>query len=93
MSPNEFSANVTGMLQKLADFLFGKAPDIFDADGNVVHKFTPKKWQDWDDRFRASRDYDWRKHKGTEKKIAERKPVSAPPANPANPGAPAAKKA
>jgi len=54
------------MLQKLLDFLFGKAPDIFDADGNVVHKFPPEKWKSWNDRFRNS-DYDWRKHRGTKK--------------------------
>ena len=60
------------MLQKLADFLFGKAPDIFDADGNVVHKFSPQKWKSRNDRFSNNGEYDWRKHKGTERKI--RKP-------------------
>ncbi len=53
----------------ILDFLFGKSPDIFDADGNIVHKFPPQKWQTWNDRFAKSRDYDWRQHKGTERKI------------------------
>ena len=56
------------MLQKLLDFLFGKAPDIFDADGNILHKFPPEKWKAWDDRFKKNNEYDWRHHKGTDKK-------------------------
>ena len=59
------------MVSKILDFLFGKAPDIFDADGNIVHKFPPEKWKAWNDRFGA--EYDWRKHKGTERKIKQPK--------------------
>lgn len=55
------------MLTKILEFLFGKAPDIFDADGNVVHKFPAEKWNAWNDRFKKNADYDWRKHKGTKK--------------------------
>ena len=56
------------MISKVLDFLFGKSPDIFDADGNIVHKFPPEKWKAWNDRF-AAQDYDWRKHKGTERNV------------------------
>ena len=55
------------MLNKILDFLFGKSPDIFDADGNIVHKFPPEKWKAWNDRFKKN-EYDWRTHKGTDKK-------------------------
>ena len=62
------------MLNKIADFLFGKAPDIFDADGNVVHKFPPQKWQQWNDRFSKNREYDWHQHTGTKRQIQQPKP-------------------
>ncbi|MES2964199.1 MAG: hypothetical protein V4760_09940, partial [Bdellovibrionota bacterium] len=52
--------------------LFGKNPDIFDENGNVRHKFTESKWQQWNDRLKASPDYDWRKHSAKQK--AEAKP-------------------
>lgn len=54
------------MIKSLMGFLFGKAPDIFDQDGNVRHNFPKEKWSAWENRFR-SREYDWHKHKGTEK--------------------------
>lgn len=57
------------MFAKVLDFLFGKSPDIFDADGNIVHKFPPEKWKSWDDRFQNNKEYDWRRHKGTERVI------------------------
>lgn len=56
------------MVSKLLDFLFGKDPDIFDAQGNVVHKLPPEKWQAWKNRF-EKREYNWREHRGTERKI------------------------
>ncbi len=59
-------------MSKILDFLFGKNPDIFDANGNIVHKFPPEKWKAWDDRFKNG-EYDWRKHKGTKKQ-----PIKAP---------------
>lgn len=56
------------MLQKVLDLLFGKDPDIFDEKGNVVHKFPEEKWKAWRARFENA-EYDWRKHRGTERKI------------------------
>lgn len=49
------------------DFLFGKDPDIFDEKGQVRHKFTDKKWQDWNDRLKSNPEYDWRKHGSIER--------------------------
>lgn len=60
------------MIVKVLDFLFGKAPDIFDAQGNVVHKLPPEKWKAWRDRF-ETKEYDWRQHQGTKREI--RKPL------------------
>ncbi len=64
------------MLGNILDFLFGKAPDIFDADGNVVHKFKAEKWKSWNDRFSNNGEYDWRKHKGTERKVKPNPPAA-----------------
>ncbi len=64
------------MIGKVLDILFGKAPDIFDTKGNVLHKFPPEKWQAWRQRFEQS-DYNWRKHKGTER-IASASPKTKP---------------
>ncbi len=55
------------LLKNLGNFLFGKDPDIFDEKGAVLHKFTDEKWQQWNDRFKANPDYDWRKHVAVEK--------------------------
>jgi len=54
------------MVKKLMGFLFGKSPDIFDQDGNVRHHFPKEKWRSWENRFRTN-EYDWQKHKGTER--------------------------
>ena len=51
-----------GLLKALGDFLFGKDPEIFDENGRVQHKFTEEKWRKWDDRLKASPEYDWRNH-------------------------------
>jgi hypothetical protein len=59
------------MASKLLDFLFGKSPDIFDAQGNVVHKLPPEKWKAWRERFEKKTEYDWRHHRGTERKISK----------------------
>lgn len=53
-----------GLLQFVGDFLFGKAPDIFDDKGNVVHKFPKKKWEDWNNRLKNDPAYNWRHHTG-----------------------------
>ena len=55
-----------GILKSLGDFLFGKDPDIFDENGNVCHRLEPRTWDEWDARLKASPEYDWRHHKGTE---------------------------
>lgn len=57
------------MLSKVLDFIFGKAPDIFDDKGNVVHKLPSERWQAWRDRFEKSADFDWRKHQGTKREV------------------------
>ena len=57
------------MVGKVLDFLFGKSPDIFDADGNVMHKFPPEKWKAWRERFEKNQSFDWRQHKGTEREV------------------------
>jgi len=31
-----------GILKSVGDFLFGKDPDIFDENGNVLHKFRKR---------------------------------------------------
>ncbi|MGE3683142.1 MAG: hypothetical protein AB7G93_15575 [Bdellovibrionales bacterium] len=56
-------------MNKLIGFLFGKRPDIFDAEGNIVHRLPPEKWKAWRARFEQSRDYDWRQHTGTKREI------------------------
>lgn len=58
------------MIGKVLDFLFGKSPDIFDVNGNVLHKLPPEKWKAWRDRFEKKSEYDWRQHRGTERKIS-----------------------
>ncbi len=57
------------MLKSVMDFLFGKSPKIFDAKGNVVHQFSQDKWRQWNDRFQKNDEYNWRKHKGSERNI------------------------
>ena len=59
------------MIGKILDFLFGKSPDIFDVNGNVVHKRPTKKWQAWRDRFEKNQDFKCRQHKGTERNISK----------------------
>lgn len=49
----------------LGDFLFGKAPDIFDDKGNVYHEHPKKKWDDWHNRLKYNPNYNWRQHMGT----------------------------
>lgn len=54
-----------GILKSIGDFLFGKDPDIFDEQGNVMHKLPKKKWDAWQNRLKVSPDYNWRNHTGT----------------------------
>jgi hypothetical protein len=54
-----------GILKKVADFLLGKDPDIFDDKGNVLHRLPKRKWDDWQARYIKSPDYNWREHTGS----------------------------
>lgn len=65
-----------GVFKTIGDFLFGKDPDIFDETGRVRHKFTEEKWQQWDNRLKASPEYDWRKHGAKERALGEKKDKS-----------------
>ncbi len=69
-----------GLLGKILDFIGGKDPDIFDAYGRVRHKFTDLKWQAWDNRIRASKEFDWRQHSGADPQKPGKKanPVKPP---------------
>ncbi|MBX3022278.1 MAG: hypothetical protein KF799_11450 [Bdellovibrionales bacterium] len=60
------------MVSKILDILFGKTPDIFDANGNVVHKLPEERWKSWRERFEKNGDFNWRQHRGTERTV--RKP-------------------
>lgn len=55
-----------GLAKKVLNFLFGKDPDIFDDNGNVVHKHPKKKWDDWQNRTKTDPQYNWRNHTGTQ---------------------------
>ncbi len=70
-----------GILKSVADFLLGKDPDIFDPKGTVTHKLPKKKWDDWQDRYIKSDDYNWRDHAGTkaDAKVNEKKIVFQQP--------------
>ena len=54
-----------GLLSSVADFLFGKSPDIFDHRGNVSHKLTKRTWDAWSHRIKMDPNYNWRNHTGT----------------------------
>ncbi len=53
-----------GIGKKVLDFLFGKDPDIFDENGNVMHKFPKKKWEAWQNRMKSDPQLNWRNHSG-----------------------------
>ena len=54
-----------GLLKAVGDFLFGKDPDIFDDNGNVIHRHPKKKWEAWQNRMKTDPHYNWRNHTGT----------------------------
>lgn len=54
-----------GTLKKIADFILGKDPDIFDEQGQVMHKLPKKKWDAWHNRTKLDPQYNWRNHTGT----------------------------
>ena len=49
-------------LKKVAEFLVGKMPDIFDSQGNVLHKHPKRKWDDWQNKYVKSEEHNWRKY-------------------------------
>lgn len=53
-----------GMLSNIGDFLFGKAPEIFDNKGEVSHKLTKRTWDAWNNRIKMNPEYNWRNHIG-----------------------------
>lgn len=53
-----------GILKPVIDFIFGKDPDIFDANGNVSHKLPKKRWEAWQNRIKNDPHYNWRNHTG-----------------------------
>jgi hypothetical protein len=55
-----------GLLKSIAEFLIGKDPEIFDEKGNVLHKHPKRKWDDWQNKYVKSDEYNWRKHTGTQ---------------------------
>jgi hypothetical protein len=54
------------LLKSIGEFLFGKDPDIFDGNGNVLHKHPKKKWDAWQNKFKTDPSYNWRNHTGTQ---------------------------
>lgn len=54
-----------GILKSVVDFLLGKDADIFDSNGKVSHKLPKKKWDDWQNKYIQSQEYNWRDHSGT----------------------------
>ncbi len=56
------------MVNKILDFLFGKAPQIFDANGDVRHDLPKEKWDAWNKRYFSSQEMNWRNHTGTKAK-------------------------
>lgn len=53
------------ILSGLLDFLFGREPDIFDDNGNVMHKLPKRRWEAWANRTKLNPEYNWRNHTGT----------------------------
>ena len=67
-----------GVMKPVLDFLFGKDPDIFDENGNVLHKHPRKKWEAWQNRLKLNPEYNWRHHTGTLAGDADKVPPSSP---------------
>jgi hypothetical protein len=62
------------IFKKIADFLFGKDPDIFDEKGNVRHKFPQQKWDAWNKRYQEGKEFNWRHHSGMRAKDLKNNP-------------------
>jgi len=61
-------------MSAILDFLFGKDAKVFDETGRVRHHFPDKKWNEWNDRFRANSAYDWRQHIAQEEVMKAKTP-------------------
>ncbi len=59
------------ILKALGDFLFGKDPDIFDHNGQVVHKHPKKKWDQWHERTKNDPANNWRNHAGNQNRTKD----------------------
>ena len=54
------------IFKKIADFIGGKDPDIFNDQGQVAHKLPKRKWDEWNNRLVQGSEYNWREHKGSQ---------------------------
>jgi hypothetical protein len=52
------------ILKSIGNFLFGKDADIFDINGNVIHKLPQKKWDAWHNQTKLNPKNNWRNHTG-----------------------------
>ncbi len=62
------------MFSTIRNFLFGKNPNIFDAEGGVRHNLSKSKWEAWEKRYVSSIEMNWKNHTGT-KAGAPKKPL------------------
>jgi hypothetical protein len=62
------------MVGKVLEFLFGKDPDIFAADGTVRHKLPKEKWDAWQNRYLLDPEYNWKNHVGMKAKEKTKRP-------------------
>ncbi len=66
-----------GILKSIGDFLFGKDPQIFDNNGNIIHKHPKKLWESWSNRIKNDAEYNWRNHTGN-RAGHETNPIKSP---------------
>lgn len=57
-----------GLLSPIWNFLFGKEPAIFDANGQIRHNLPEKTWENWRNKYRTNPENNWRNHAGTQPK-------------------------
>ena len=53
-----------GIGKTILEFLFGKEPQIFDANGRIRHNLPESKWKNWNSRYIDSPETNWRQHRG-----------------------------
>ncbi len=59
---------------KLMNFLFGKKPDIFNKKGQVEHQLKKESWEEWENRYKEGREYDWTQHTGCKPRTGKDRP-------------------